>query len=59
MISFIVLGGSITLIAAFLFGYGWFNQGVFLFGPFIATLIGLNFILIASIRLKQEREEPS
>ncbi|WP_165763764.1 hypothetical protein [Halalkalibacter urbisdiaboli] len=56
MKSFITLGIIITISALVVFVYG-FIKGEFLFGPFIATVIGINFIFIAFARLKQEREE--
>lgn len=57
MLSFFLLGCIVTAGAMTLFLVGWFNQGQFLFGPFIAAIIGLNFLFISFIQVKREREE--
>ncbi|WP_332633042.1 hypothetical protein [Halalkalibacter flavus] len=57
MISFFILGCIVTITAVAFFLSGWFLQEQFLFGPFIAALIGLNFLFISFVQLKREREE--
>lgn len=57
MISFFILGCLVTIGSSVFFLMGLFEQGQFLFGPFIATLIGLNFILISFVQVKRERAE--
>ncbi|MFC0557641.1 hypothetical protein [Halalkalibacter alkalisediminis] len=57
MISFFILGCLVTIGSLIFFLIGWLDQGQFLFGPFIATLIGVNFMLISFTQVKREREE--
>ena len=57
MISFFILGCLVTIGSLVFFLLGLFEHGEFLFGPFIATIIGVNFILISFIQVKRERKE--
>ncbi|WP_100373474.1 hypothetical protein [Bacillus sp. FJAT-45037] len=59
MIVFVAAGLIVTLLSIFFLGYGWVNEQQFLFGPFIAGLIGINYLFIAYLRYKQEKEEGS
>ncbi|MDT8862759.1 hypothetical protein N0O92_21445 [Alkalihalobacillus sp. MEB130] len=57
MISFFVLGCIVTITAVAFFLTGLLSRGEFLFGPFIAALIGLNFLFIGFVQVRREREE--
>ncbi|WP_227936864.1 hypothetical protein [Alkalihalobacillus deserti] len=57
MISFLILGCLVTIGSLAFFLVGLIEQGQFLFGPFIATIIAINFVLISFIQVKREREE--
>jgi uncharacterized membrane protein YiaA len=57
MVSFFILGCIVTIGSLALFLFGLWQQGQFLFGPFIATIIGINFLLISYIQMKREKEE--
>ncbi|KHF37768.1 hypothetical protein [Halalkalibacter okhensis] len=57
MISFFILGCIVTVCAIVYFLSGLLFQGEFLFGPFIAALVGLNFLFISFVQVKREREE--
>jgi amino acid permease len=59
MITFFSAGIIVTLLSISLFGYGWIIGQEFLFGPFIASLIGLNFLFITYIQYKQMKEDGS
>ncbi|GAE25327.1 hypothetical protein JCM9140_1316 [Halalkalibacter wakoensis JCM 9140] len=56
MLSFFILGCIVTATAVALFLQGLLTEGLFLFGPFIAGLIGLNFLFISFVQVKRERE---
>ncbi|MBP3949498.1 hypothetical protein [Bacillus suaedae] len=55
MLSFFLLGCLVTGIAMTLFLMGFFIEGQFLFGPFIAFIIGLNYIVIAYGQIRKSR----
>lgn len=55
MLSFFLLGCLVTGIAMTLFFMGFFIEGQFLFGPFIAFIIGLNYIVIAYGQIRKSR----
>ncbi|GAE37078.1 hypothetical protein [Halalkalibacter akibai] len=56
MVSFFILGCIVTVSSLFLFFSG-LQQGQFLFGPFIAMIIGMNFLLISFVQMKREKAE--
>ncbi|ADC48420.1 MULTISPECIES: hypothetical protein [Alkalihalophilus] len=57
MIAFFSAGVIVTLLSILLFGYHWLLNQEFLFGAFIASLVGLNFIFIAYIQYRQMKED--
>lgn len=54
MVGFLMIGLILTVIAAIVFIYGLYEH-VFIFGPFIALLVGINFVVMGFIRWKQEK----
>ncbi|ARK31440.1 hypothetical protein [Halalkalibacter krulwichiae] len=57
MISFLILGCIVTFGSLVIFLVGLIEQGKFLFAPFIAAVVGINFILISIVQVRREREE--
>ncbi|MDY7223385.1 hypothetical protein [Halalkalibacterium halodurans] len=55
MKALIGLGLVLTLIAGFLMIYGWYLHRQLFFGPFIALLLGVNFLLILKERVAVRR----
>ncbi|MCM3761861.1 hypothetical protein M3212_13875 [Alkalihalobacillus oceani] len=57
VLSFFLIGCMLTFGALALFIHGWLYEGQFLFGPFIATLVGMNYLFISFVQMKRERDE--
>lgn len=53
MLVFLLMGIILTFGAAVLLYIGYIQQGVFVFGPFIGVLVGINFIVLTLIKLRQ------
>ncbi|WP_078555118.1 hypothetical protein [Bacillus alkalicellulosilyticus] len=59
MIIFLFLGIFVTLISSYFLYIGWVHESVFLFGPFISLLVGLNFVLMVIVQYRRERRGES
>ncbi|MFC0469521.1 hypothetical protein ACFFHM_02940 [Halalkalibacter kiskunsagensis] len=57
MLSFFILGIVVTISAIAYFAFGWIEHGQFLYAPFIAAIVGLNFLFISSVQVRRERSE--
>jgi hypothetical protein len=57
MLLFFILGVVITVSAGVYFAFGWIELGQFLYAPFIAAIVGINFLFISSIQVRRERAE--
>lgn len=57
MISFFLLGCFVTAVAAIIFLISLIKHGEFLFGPFIAMLIGINYLLITVVQMARHKKD--
>ncbi|WP_332689126.1 hypothetical protein [Halalkalibacter lacteus] len=57
MLSFFILGLVVTISALAYFVYGWMEYGQFLYAPFIAAIVGINFLFISFVQVRRERAE--
>ncbi|WP_216828202.1 hypothetical protein [Alkalihalobacterium elongatum] len=55
MVSFLIIGIIVTIGAGALFYIGLTFENQFLFGPFIALIVGINFIFMAIVRMYQTK----
>lgn len=55
MKGFFIIGLILTIISAFFFINNLMVEGTFLFGSFIAFIVGVNYMIIALIKMRQGR----
>lgn len=59
MKGFFIIGLMLTLISAFYFINNLYAEGTFLFGSFIALIVGINYMIIAVLKMRQGKVKSS